>query len=201
MIESNKLLLASRSPRRKDLLGALGIELIILPADIDESRHSDESPSKYVSRMSSEKAYAIKDSPHCILAADTIVVLNGEILGKPADETDAIKMWQALSGKWHTVITSYAIISASGEFLNKSISTQVKFKELSQNELEAYVVSNEWRDKAAGYAVQGISAFWVERIEGSYTNVVGLPVTDVSKDLLQLNPGWPAFPWGADKNE
>ncbi|MBU1534162.1 septum formation protein Maf [Myxococcota bacterium] len=191
---SHDLILASRSPRRKMLLESLGLTLLQLPADIPEERNPGEKPTAYVARLAREKALAVESGGHTVLAADTIVVLDNEIMEKPQDEDHALSMWSKLSGEWHQVFTAYFLRRGSVE-RKATVETRVKFKDLSTPELHSYLKTDEWKDKAGGYAVQGISGYWVEAIDGSYTNVVGLPLTQVAVDLARLNPQWPSFPW------
>ncbi len=192
------LLLASASPRRRLLLGYLGLELSVLPASIDETPLSDESPEALVKRLSGLKARASLQrygtAPIPVLAADTVVVLDGHILGKPSDKDHALKMWYRLAGNVHTVTTGYTILAPDGRSVSRCVTSEVEFKHLSDEELHAYLKTDEWRDKAGGYAVQGMSGMWIKSIRGSYTNVMGLPLAEVSDDLRALM-NWPAFPW------
>lgn len=169
-------MLASRSPRRAELLQAAGIEFTIRVADVDETPRAHETPVEYVLRVAEEKARAVSaDAAEVILAADTTVVLDGEIMGKPADAADAARMLRALSGKKHDVIT--AICLKCGDRMVRDIaSTGVWFASLSEDEISAYVASGEPMDKAGAYGIQGLASRFIDRIDGSYTNVVGLPV-------------------------
>ncbi len=180
-----RLVLASGSPRRREMLRNLGLELIIRPVDIDESPLGDESPEPYVSRLAQAKARAATDSKReetsgdreIVLAADTIVALDGELLGKPRDAADARRMLELLSGRRHEVLTGVAVVSAAGDFHRAEVErTRVRFAELSAAEIEWYVASGEPLDKAGAYAVQGLGALFVTRLEGNYSNVVGLPL-------------------------
>lgn len=170
-------MLASRSPRRAELLNAAGIPFVVRAADIDETARAGELPRDYVLRMAEEKARAVPVAEsETVLAADTTVVLGTEILGKPVDAADAARMLRALAGRWHEVLTGVCILSSDGQMVVDVASTAVWFSAMSADEIEAYVASGEPMDKAGAYAIQGIASRWVERIDGSYGNVVGLPV-------------------------
>jgi septum formation protein len=171
-----KLVLASRSPRRAELLAAAGIEFTVRVADIDETPLAGEPPREYVLRVAEEKARAVPASEgETVLAADTSVVLGDEIMGKPKDAADAARMLRALAGQRHDVIT--AICLKRGEHVVRDIaSTAVWFAPLSEEEIADYVASGEPMDKAGAYGIQGMASRFVERIDGSYSNVVGLPV-------------------------
>ena len=170
------LILASQSPRRRDLLTQAGLEFIVRSADVDETPQASENPEDYVQRLAKEKANAVECGPaELVLGADTAVVLSGEIFGKPANAADAIRMLEMLQGRKHEVLTGVCIRSSSGSTCNYA-STSVWLSALSTAEIENYVKSGEPLDKAGAYAVQGLASRFVERIDGSYTNVVGLPV-------------------------
>jgi septum formation protein len=183
--------LASSSPRRAELLRAAGFQLRIQPSDIDEAREPDEVADAYVMRLARSKAAATKKSPGLVLGADTVVVINGEILGKPRDESDAESMLRRLSGQWHEVLTGVAVINGDRTASGLEM-TRVKFAELSLDEFRWYIDTGEPFDKAGAYAIQGRGALFIERIEGSYSNVVGLPLRlvyrlarEVGVDLLR----------------
>jgi septum formation protein len=171
-----KLVLASRSPRRAELLQAAGFEFTIRAADIDETPRDGEPPRAYVLRVAEEKARAVAaGDDEIVLAADTTVVLGSEIIGKPADPADARRMLRALAGKRHEVIT--AICLRRGDRVSCDIATTaVWFAPLSDAEIADYVASGEPMDKAGAYGIQGLASKFIDRIDGSYTNVVGLPV-------------------------
>jgi len=179
------LILASSSPRRAELLRAAGINFTVRAADIDETIKPHELPRDYVVRLSREKARAVARDGELALGADTTVVLNGEIAGKPADAEDARRMLRALSGRWHEVLTGLTL-ERSGQTLSAIASTRVKFAELSDVEINWYVSTGEPMDKAGAYAIQGHASLFVERIEGSYSNVVGLPVQVVYRLARQM---------------
>jgi septum formation protein len=169
------LILASSSPRRAELLRAAGIDFTIRAAGVDETIRPDESPRDYVARLSREKALAVIQGAELALGADTTVVINGEVIGKPADAEEAGRMLRALSGQWHEVLTGVTLARAA-QVLSAVSSTRVKFAELSDAEIQWYVSTGEPMDKAGAYAIQGHASLFVESIEGSYSNVVGLPM-------------------------
>jgi septum formation protein len=174
------LILASRSPRRAELLTAAGIEFSVSAASIDETPRAGESPRDYVLRLAAEKARAIEGD--LVLAADTTVVLCNEIMGKPADAADAARMLRALSGKRHEVLTGVALKRA-GKIALDIASTAVWFAPLSEREITDYVASGEPMDKAGAYGIQGLASKFIDRIDGSYSNVVGLPIALVWRML------------------
>jgi septum formation protein len=191
------LVLASASPRRAELLSQLGLRLRIAPADLDETPRTGEPALEYVRRMATEKcalclARLADEAAPAVLAADTIVVLEGRILGKPADPAEAGAMLTALAGRRHEVITAYRAQRAAA-VAERMVSTVVKFRLLSAEEIAAYVQSGEWQGKAGGYAIQGIAAVFASEIRGSITNVIGLPLAEVVADLRALGAlaGWP----------
>ena len=170
------LILASASPRRAELLRAAGLEFVVRVADIDESLRPGEAPDDYVRRMASEKAATIAERENgLILAADTTVVIKDQILGKPVSQADARRMLQLLSGEWHEVLTGVCLRQGLNERVEME-TTRVKFADLSAAEVDWYVATQEPSDKAGAYAIQGFASRFIERIEGSYANVVGLPV-------------------------
>lgn len=195
-----RLVLASASPRRKELLEQLGLECEICPANIDETVLSGETPLDYVKRLALEKAKAATsffsgaEAPlgsTYVLGSDTSVVLGQRVFGKPRDEDDFIEMMQALSGKTHQVITAYAVYyraekAASWCSAVEVAVTDVSFKTLSDEEIRWYWQSEEPRDKAGGYGIQGKGAVFVENIAGSYSNVVGLPLFELTQMLCAL---------------
>ncbi len=174
-----RLVLASRSPRRAELLKAAGIEFTIRAADVDETPRAGESPVDYVMRVAAEKALAVAADPgEIVLGADTTVVLHGQIMGKPADAAHAVQMLTELAGRKHEVITGVCL-RRGAELACDSASTAVWFGPMSEAEIREYAASGEPMDKAGAYAIQGITSRYIDRIEGSYTNVVGLPVAMV----------------------
>ncbi len=178
-----RLVLASASPRRRQLLAQIGvIPDAVAPADIDETPRKGELPRRYVLRMAEEKSAAAHAPEALTLAADTVVSVGRRILGKPADEAEAAAFLALLSGRRHRVATAVAL--RLGERLwTRQVETHVRFKRLSHAETAAYLASSEWRGKAGGYAIQGIAAAFIPAINGSYTNVVGLPLTETANLL------------------
>lgn len=178
-----RLVLASRSPRRAELLQAAGIEFTVRIADVDETPLAGETPREYVLRVAEEKARAVAaDEDEVVLAADTTVVLGGEIMGKPNDTADAARMLRALSGQRHEVITG-TCLKQGMEILRDITSTAVWFASVSHAEIADYVASGEPMDKAGAYGIQGLASRFIDRIDGSYTNVVGLPVALIYRRL------------------
>jgi septum formation protein len=183
------LILASGSPRRKALLEMLGIEVEVIPSGMDEDFRSDESPREHVLRLASEKAGNVADRfpERWVIGADTVVVIDGEVLGKPENPGDARRMLSSLSGRFHRVLTGYAIINKGmGASARDVLETKVKVKHLGSGEMDWYIRTGEPFGKAGGYAAQGIGSFIIEEIKGSYTNVVGLPVCQVVESLHAL---------------
>ena len=190
-----RLILASGSPRRRELLAQAGFEFTVWAADVDESVRAGEDPIAYVTRLAREKAQAVFNAEGqrdkgtegqgdgvVVLGADTTVVLDGEILGKPRDAADAARMLRALSGRTHRVITGVAVVSAERVEVAAEI-TAVRFAEIGDGEIAAYVASGEPMDKAGAYGIQGRAAKWIPRIEGCYFNVMGLPLALVAAML------------------
>ncbi len=183
-----KIILASGSPRRKELLGCFFKEMEIIKPDIDETFDPAFSPEEAVKLISLKKALAVKEktgSELPIIAADTIVVIDNTILGKPASPSDAFRMIKLLSGKEHYVFTGFTI-SYKEETISKTVSTKVIFKKLTDEEIDGYIKTGEPFDKAGAYAIQGIGAFMVEKIDGSHSNVIGLPVKEVIDTFQQM---------------
>ena len=175
MLKDLNLVLASGSPRRLELLQAAGFDFTVRVADVDETVLPNELPSDYVARLSREKALAVAACGELVLGADTTVVVGNEIIGKPVDDRDAERMLRLLSGAWHEVLTGVSLVN-NGQVSSEVAVTRVKFARLSDEEIAWYVASGEPMDKAGAYGIQGYASRFVERIEGSYSNVVGLPV-------------------------
>lgn len=179
-------ILASASPRRQELLRSVGLKFKTIPAHINEIYLDGESPQQHVKRLASDKAMVIaKKYPKAmVLGADTIVVIDGLILGKPKNKTQARKMLQKLSGREHKVFTGFTIAHADANIhRTKIIQSAVQFKTISPKEMDWYVACDEPYDKAGGYAVQGKGAYFIQSICGSYTNVIGLPLCEVLEEL------------------
>jgi septum formation protein len=183
-----KIILASASPRRVQILAQMGINCLVIPADIDETALDGESPSAYVLRLAEQKALAIVAKQNIdlpILAADTTVALDNTIFGKPENDADAFNMLKKLSGSTHQVHTAIAL-AFNGKVETALNTTQVTMMTLTDAMISAYIVTNEYSDKAGGYAIQGLAGNWIVRIEGSYTGVMGLPVHETTMLLERL---------------
>jgi septum formation protein len=177
------LVLASKSPRRQQILRDAGIPFVVRSADVPEQRRPGESPADYVRRLAEEKAFAVPiSSSEIVLGADTVVVIDGLVLEKPSDARDATRMLELLSGREHEVITGICLRSETRKIVDVA-TTGVHFVPLTSEEIEAYVASGEPMDKAGAYAIQGLASKFIDRIEGSYSNVVGLPAALVYRCL------------------
>ena len=192
------LFLASGSPRRRELLTQIGVPFQVVSASIDETPLPDECPAAYVERLARAKARAGHEhllgasvsAPFCVLGADTAVVLDDQILGKPVDEADALAMLMALSGREHEVLTAIAILAAE-RCETRVVRSRVSFRTINQQEAARYWASGEPQDKAGGYAIQGLAAVFVAGLNGSYSGVVGLPVCETAELLGQFGiPCW-----------
>jgi septum formation protein len=187
------IVLASASPRRRELLTAIGVPFLVDPADVDETPGVQETPYALVRRLAEAKATAVlarrgADLP--VLGADTLVVVDGRVLGKPRDRADALGMLQRLSGRSHEVLTALALANA-GDVQVVLSRTRVWFRELEAGEAERYWATGEPRDKAGAYGIQGIGGIFVDRLEGSYSAVVGLPVAETDRLLRRFGiDGW-----------
>jgi len=187
------LVLASASPRRRELLSQAGFVFEVHPAHIPEDPHPGEDPIAYVTRLAREKAEAVyselssgsPDAARVILGADTTVTLDNHILGKPEDAAEAARMLRLLSGRTHRVITGVAIVTSGRTEVAAEV-TAVKFLSLSDEEIEGYIATGEPMDKAGAYAIQGYAARWIPRVEGCYFNVVGLPIALVAALLESI---------------
>jgi septum formation protein len=184
-----KIILASSSPRRKQLLESLGIKFHIAPSNIDEKLNPRLGPRKQAEELSRQKAEAIahrfKDA--IIIAADTMVVLDNELIGKPLSLAHGKQILKKLSGRDHVVVTGYTILdTATGKSITKSEETKMYLRKLSEKEIDAYIKKENILDKAGGYAIQGIGSILFERIEGDYFNAVGLPLCSVAQELKKF---------------
>ena len=191
-IEEKKLVLASGSPRREEILKQLKLKFTIIRPKIDENNFNGDTPEELVKILAEKKARSVMDIAEnaLIIAADTIVVLDGNILNKPADAEEAKKMLQRLSDRKHQVITSLAVLdSDSGEIMVECNITDVKMLELSNDDIDRYLSTGEAMDKAGAYAIQGFGALFIESISGSYYSVVGLPIHQLAKLLKKFNYG------------
>lgn len=189
MATRNRIVLASASPRRLELLASAGVEVDVCPSDIPEEEMPGETPGDHVRRLARDKALftAARTEGRFFIGADTVVVCDGEIMGKPVDAADAERMLKKLSGVPHEVITGYAIFDKErDDALCDAVTTRVFFKPLRDGEIADYIATGCPFDKAGAYAIQGGAAHMVERIDGSYTNVVGLPLCEVVEALRRL---------------
>jgi septum formation protein len=187
--DGDSIVLASESTRRVDILRTLGISFSIIPPDIDETKHNDETPQEFVNRIAFEKASKVgRHFPDkWVIAADTIVVLKEKVLGKPNNERDAFNMLKTLRGKWHKVITGYCVLNLLKNIVYRDIvETKVFVRHMTDDEINRYIKTSEPMGKAGSYAVQGKGGYMVKEIKGSYTNVVGLPICEVAEALLSL---------------
>lgn len=179
------LILASQSPRRQEILRQAGIVFAVRAPEVEESRRPGEGAAEYVRRLAREKAYAIEDAGgNFVLAADTVVVVDDHVLEKPVSVEDAERMLRALSGQEHVVLTAVCVRQGSRDW-NEIAATRVQFVALSEEEARTYARSGEPMDKAGAYAIQGLASKFIDRIEGCYFNVVGLPVALVYRMLKQ----------------
>ena len=183
-----RILLASRSPRRADLLSSAGYTYDVMPGDVDETVHPGETPGNYVARMARAKAAVVAEThpERFVLSADTVVVIDGAILGKPLNAVHAQVMLEQLSGRIHDVLTGVTV-SHGQSVVTEVERTRVRIRKLTANEITAYVASGEFQDKAGGYAIQGLGSRFIDHIEGSYSNVVGLPIALVDYLLHKVH--------------
>lgn len=183
------MILASASPRRKELLELAGLSFDVIPGDVDEAFQEGETPEDHVIRLSREKALAVsaRHPEAWVLGADTIVLINGDILGKPRTKDEAKGMLGKLNGRAHRVITGFTILKKeTGAAVSDAVESTVVFKDMSPDEIEWYAGTEEPYDKAGGYAVQGRGASLIREVRGSYTNVVGLPLCEVVDALRKI---------------
>ena len=192
-------MLASASPRRRELLAQIGLSPTIMVADIDETPQKREKPQPYALRMASEKVLKVRDQNaetvnHFVLAGDTVVACGQRILPKTEDEASARACLALLSGRRHRVYGGIALISPNGNLRTRLVTSTVRFRMLGQNDIDSYIATGEWHGKAGGYAIQGIAALFVQQISGSYSNIVGFSLFDVAAmlggqgfDVLQIS--------------
>jgi len=186
--QTTPFILASASPRRRHLLAEIGCTFEIVPSDVEEVFRADETPEEHVLRLSREKAESVarKRPGKWVLGADTIVLINGDVLGKPETKDDARTMLRRLSGNDHVVLTGFALVtSEKGVAANELVRSTVTFREIPDDELEWYIETDESYDKAGAYAVQGIAGMFIRSIDGSYSNVIGLPLCEVTDNLKE----------------
>jgi len=185
---NHRLILASRSPRRRDLLNQAGLTFTVIPSTVDERAVAVASPEEHVRLLAEAKAgeVAQRFPESWVIGADTVVLVNKTVLGKPRTQSEARYMLEALSGKTHRVLTGYCICCKNAKrSFSRTVETKVTFKPLTDTEMDWYVSTREPFDKAGGYAAQGLGTFLIKRVEGSYTNVVGLPVCEVVDYLVK----------------
>jgi len=195
---ASQLVLASASPRRRELLAQIGLSPTVMVADIDETPQKREKPQPYALRMASEKVLKVRDQNaetvnHFVLAGDTVVACGQRILPKTEDEASARACLALLSGRRHRVYGGIALISPNGNLRTRLVTSTVRFRLLGQNDIDSYIATGEWQGKAGGYAIQGIAALFVQQISGSYSNIVGFSLFDVAAmlggqgfDVLQI---------------
>ena len=185
------LILASQSPRRRELLGLTGLDFIVRVADIDETMDPGKAPFEEVARVSRLKALAVSREPgDVVIAADTIVVCEGKMLGKPRDESDAFRILSLLSGRTHEVMTGMTVLRDE-EIVTHTEVTKIHFRDLHPEEVSAYIATGEPMDKAGAYGIQGGAALFADQMEGDYYNVMGLPVCRLAMILRSLGlPVW-----------
>ncbi|MDD5510385.1 MAG: Maf family protein [Dehalococcoidales bacterium] len=184
-----EIILASASPRRKELLGKIGLRFEVEPSNYTEDITSGLQPHALARKISLEKARAVADRHRnaIVIAADTFIVFGSQILGKPHTEIEARKMLEAISGKSHSVITGFSIIdTGKNKTLSRSVETKVYFRRLTLSEIDNYIKSKEPLDKAGAYAIHGLGAVFVDKIEGDYFNVVGLPLSALTEALKEF---------------
>ena len=189
------LVLASKSPRRSEILRQLAVPFEVDPANVNEAMHAAELPNDYVRRMAREKAVTVAErhAGRHVLGSDTVVVVEGRVLTKPSGDEDATSMLKCLGGRTHEVVTAVAVVRDARVVGETAVSTRVSFRDLGSDEIGRYVALGEGRDKAGAYAIQGVGAGFVARIEGSYHGVVGLPAAETVSLLRSagLLSDWP----------
>jgi septum formation protein len=192
------LILASTSPRRRELLERIGMSIEVMGPDTDETARAGEQPSAYARRIAAAKAQAVagRAPGRWVLAADTVVEIDGDILGKPDGAAGARAMLTRLAGRTHRVVTAFALHAPTGAPLVREVATEVAFRAMSGDEIAAYLGSGEWRDKAGAYAAQGIAGAFVASLRGSFSNVVGLPLCEVLEELARAGGPAPDYARG-----
>jgi septum formation protein len=182
------LVLASASPRRSELLARIGIRFDVAPSDVDESPRPGEAPEPYALRIATEKAEVARlaHPGRAVLAADTVVTIDGDLLGKAVDPAEAAAMLRRLVGRTHAVVTAFVLIAGDGRRTHGAVRTEVDLRAAADDEIADYAAAGEWRGKAGAYASQGMAAAWVLAMRGSVTNVIGLPLAEVVVALADL---------------
>jgi septum formation protein len=198
------LILASASPRRRELLARIGVAFEVVPSDTDESVRPGEEAVAYARRVAADKALAARAvaGDRAVVAADTVVEVDGDILGKAGSADQALAMLRRLVGRSHRVTTAFVVACADGRTVERQVTTEVDMRAASDAELAAYVAAGEWRGKAGAYAIQAIAGSFVTDVRGSFTNVVGLPLAEVLADLRALGalPEYPPHAFGVGGN-
>jgi len=184
-----RVILASQSPRRRELLALIGVPHDVRPADIDETYLAGEKPRAHAERLAREKAATIREPGAVVIGSDTIVVVDGEVLGKPRDEGDAARMLRRLSGRSHTVITAVAV-ARDGRVESGVEEVAVTFHDLSDRDIQDYIATREPMDKAGAYGIQGFGATIVARVDGDYFAVMGLPLQRLVRLLSRVGAGY-----------
>ena len=187
--DMKKIILASASPRRKELLEKIGLKFDVEPSDYEEKISPGIEPHKLAKSLSLEKARLVAENYEnaLVIAADTFIVIEGEILGKPVTETEARRMLETINGRQHSVITGFTIMdTGNSKAISRSVETKVYIRKLTSKEIDSYVESKEPLDKAGAYAIQGLGSVIVEKIEGDYFNVIGLPLSAVADSLKEF---------------
>lgn len=184
---NKKIILASASPRRKELLQSIGLEFEIIPSQVDENIENEPFSTELIENLAAEKAQDVANKikfPAIVIGSDTVVVINNKILGKPKDKTNAFNMLKMLSGNTHKVISAIAVIDTeTGQILKDFVISEVTFKQLSDEEINAYIETGEPMDKAGAYAIQGLAGMFVKSINGCYSNIVGISVFKLAEML------------------
>jgi nucleoside triphosphate pyrophosphatase len=188
-INTKKIVLASASPRRKELLEKLGLEFTVEPSNSDENIQPGVDPHELAKSLSREKARLVARNHRdaLVIAADTFILLDGMVLGKPASETEARELLEEMNGRQHSVITGFTVMEAmSNKVISESVETEVYIRKMTLQEIDSYVKTGEPLDKAGAYAIQGLGSVIVERIEGDYFNVIGLPLSALAESLKEF---------------
>ena len=187
---NKKIILASASPRRKELLSSMGLEFEVIPSNVEENIEQENFSTALIEKLAYEKARNVADKlkvPSLVIGSDTVVVINKHILGKPKDKKDAFNMLKILSGKTHKVISAIAVIDTeTGKTLKDFVSSDVNFKTLSDEEINAYIATREPMDKAGAYAIQGYAGMFVKSINGCYSNIVGISTYKLAEMLKEF---------------
>lgn len=187
---NKKIILASASPRRKELLNSMGLEFEVIPSQVEENIENEKFSLELIENLATEKAEEVANkitAPSIVIGSDTVVVINNKILGKPKDKNDAFNMLKMLSGNTHQVVSGIAVIDTeTGKTIKDSVVSEVNFKQLSDEEINAYIKTGEPMDKAGAYAIQGLAGMFVKSINGCYSNIVGISVFKLAEMLKKI---------------